>query len=253
MQLSNATCASSELRHDRHDQAQHDINASRITRRLHRILSRILKRTALIILWLLVSLLATVFLGVLTSRIHFYAILTGSMRPTMPPGTGIVVHPEPVSRIHVGQVIVANLPKTAKSVYRQYAHRVVWVAHRGMETLVRTKGDANKLPDPWTLVFHGGIVQHEWFSVPLVGYLAAPGDHRYVWFALLVAAVVLLDAWTIRWVLRYYAYEPNQADNSGQTGLDADSIGISNADSLNNTGRDEEMISGSTPLSVLDQ
>ncbi|MHB8262669.1 MAG: signal peptidase I [Acidimicrobiales bacterium] len=242
--------ATLEPRQDQHGGDEHD----RCVRNTARRLLRALKKIALVLLWLFVATLATVFLGMLKGSIHFYAILTGSMRPTMPPGTAIVVHPEPVSRIRVGQVIVANLPRLAKSAYRQYAHRIIWIAHRGLDTLVRTKGDANRLPDRWTLVFHGGTVQHEWLSMPMMGYLAAPGDHRYVWFALLVAAVVLFDAWAIRWVLTRYAYEVSPVEHSRAPlqGNDAVSLETSGPDGTVAAG-ELAVASGDDPMRMATQ
>src|SRR3954451_9715225 len=67
-------------------------------------------------------------------------MLTGSMRPELPPGSGAVQPAEPVSAIEPGQVISFHAPEPGRPVV---THRVVEVVHRNGQVLIRTRGDAN--------------------------------------------------------------------------------------------------------------
>jgi signal peptidase len=74
----------------------------------------------------------------------FQPVLTGSMAPTMPPGSLAVVQPADPSRIAVGTMIVFEDPLERG---RQVAHRVIQVVP-GSPLRYSTKGDANVRPDP---------------------------------------------------------------------------------------------------------
>jgi signal peptidase len=95
-------------------------------------------------------------LGVLPYRV--YVVHTGSMSPTIPVDSAVIVH-QGVYR--VGQVITFN------TVNGVVTHRLV--ARRSDGTLV-TQGDANKTPDPGQIppsAVIGGVVA----APPLLGYL----------------------------------------------------------------------------------
>lgn len=97
-----------------------------------------------------------------------YTILTGSMRPSMPPGTLVVVKPVKPEQIRVGDVITYQLKSGDPTVA---THRVVSVGYNLAGDLeFRTKGDANNAQDPWVVrpVQVKGV---RWYAVP---YLAWP-------------------------------------------------------------------------------
>lgn len=95
-----------------------------------------------------------------------YAILTGSMRPDMPPGTLVVVKPVDIEELAAGDVITYQLRSGEPAVV---THRIVSVASSlsGERTLV-TQGDANNVADaaPVQAVQIRGKV---WYSVPYLG------------------------------------------------------------------------------------
>jgi signal peptidase I len=94
-------------------------------------------------------------------------VLSGSMRPTFNPGDMIVVRPEPLRDVRVGQVIAYNVPVAGN---RLETHRVVKVLRGGGDPVVRTQGDANNWPDPWTAELHGRQAWRLAFVVPWAGY-----------------------------------------------------------------------------------
>jgi signal peptidase len=117
-----------------------------------------------------IALLLLVTIGLLphTGWYHVETVLSGSMRPTFGPGDLVVVTPEPVRNVHVGQVLSYHIPTGDKHVQ---THRVVRVLRAGAHPIVRTKGDANEAADPWTAKLDGSTAWQVRFSVPKLGWL----------------------------------------------------------------------------------
>src|SRR3989440_5959602 len=90
---------------------------------------------------------ALVALGPLTGTYRVLTVLTGSMAPGMPVGSVAVVRPVDPASIKVGDVITYQAPLAD---HRVVTHRVVAVLESGPHPVLRTKGDANISPDPWT-------------------------------------------------------------------------------------------------------
>jgi signal peptidase len=122
-----------------------------------------------------------------------YTILTGSMRPGMPPGTLVVVKPVHPDQIRVGDVLTYQLRSGDPTVA---THRVVGVGTTlGGEPRFTLQGDANNAPDP-TVVRPEQIKGKRWYSVPYLAYpsLVVGGNIRqYV----VMGAVVLLLAYAL--------------------------------------------------------
>ncbi len=110
------------------------------------------------------------FLGVLP-RLGLYrpvTVLSGSMRPTFSPGDMVVVAPEPVSAVRVGQVISYQVPT---GVHQVETHRVVKILQGGAHPTIQTQGDANNYHDPWTAKLAGATAWRMVAVVPHLGYL----------------------------------------------------------------------------------
>jgi signal peptidase len=123
-------------------------------------------------------------------------VLSGSMRPTFGPGDLLVLRPEPLAKVRVGQVITYAIPIADHHVE---SHRVVSVNHHGGYTLVRTRGDANGANDPWTAVLHGRTVWREAAVVPWAGkailWLREPYPHL---MSMLLAPLMLVLVGLVR-------------------------------------------------------
>lgn len=148
-----------------------------------------------IVLALVVVMIAVPRLGGATA----YTVLTGSMRPDLPPGTLIVVKPVDPNEIRTGDVVTYQLRSGEPMVV---THRVVGVgATTGGEQRFTLRGDANNTNDP--LVRPEQIRGSLWYSVPLLGFVnsAVTGQQRswLTWIAvgglLTYATVMLLGAW----------------------------------------------------------
>lgn len=95
-------------------------------------------------------------------------VLSGSMRPTFSPGDTVIVTPEPVSAVRVGQVISYQAPVGARQVE---THRVIRILQGGADPIVQTQGDANNHPDPWTARLEGATAWRLTAVVPHLGYV----------------------------------------------------------------------------------
>ena len=119
----------------------------------------------------LAALVAAIGLGVLP-HLGVYrtlTVLSASMKPTFSPGDIVVVRPEPIERLRVGQVISYAVPVGAHQVE---THRVVKIL-RGQGTttpVIQTKGDNNTVVDPWTAQLNGPTIWRLEAVVPKVGY-----------------------------------------------------------------------------------
>ena len=97
-----------------------------------------------------------------------YTVLTGSMKPNYPPGTLIVVKPEPTEEIRVNDVITYQIRSGSPDVV---THRVIEVTEDDEgETRFITQGDNNGAPDdePVRPVQVRGTL---WYSVPYIGWV----------------------------------------------------------------------------------
>ncbi|WP_345752944.1 signal peptidase I [Microbacterium rhizophilus] len=105
-------------------------------------------------------------------------ILTGSMRPNLPPGTLIVVKPTPVEEIGIGDVLTFQLESGQAALV---SHRVISRITDSASGELRfiTQGDANDVPDP-DPVMPVQIRGTVWYAVPWIGWVnsAVSGSAR---------------------------------------------------------------------------
>ena len=111
--------------------------------------------------------IATLVVGPMLGLYRTVTVLSGSMRPTFNPGDMIVVSPEPMRDLRVGEVITFQIPTAGHPVE---THRVVSILRPGNEPIVRTKGDANNTVDPWQAQLHGTTLWRYRFRLPAFGY-----------------------------------------------------------------------------------
>lgn len=97
-----------------------------------------------------------------------FTVLTGSMEPTYPPGTLVVVKPTNTGSLAVGDAITYQWESGKTDVV---THRIVSVQYSAKgELRFTTQGDANPVPDERPVVpeqVRGKV----WYSVPYVGYV----------------------------------------------------------------------------------
>jgi len=97
-------------------------------------------------------------------------ILTGSMRPGMPPGTLVVIRPVAPHDLRIGDVITYQIESGKPAVV---THRIVGVSFDGRgHRLFTTRGDANGSDDPRP-VRTVQIKGEKWYSIPYLGWVNA--------------------------------------------------------------------------------
>jgi signal peptidase len=120
-------------------------------------------------------------------------MLSGSMTGTIDPGDLVVSVPKPTADVEVGDVLTFRAPVADQHVE---THRVIAVKHRtDGSVVVRTKGDANPVADPWRAAITSDTVWETKQVVPMVGdviHLMRSSVIRYgISWAALGAAVLL--------------------------------------------------------------
>lgn len=123
-----------------------------------------------------------------------YTVLTGSMEPSYPPGTLIVVKPAPGDELNAGDVITFQ-PKAGDPAV--ITHRIVSIFYdaQGKRRFV-TKGDANKVHDDTQLVedqIRGKLM----YSVPYLGRLNSllSGSSRALALFVIAGGLGLYAVW----------------------------------------------------------
>lgn len=109
----------------------------------------VLRKIANVVLRVVAVLSLAVFLliavGPRSGKFQVLTVLTGSMAPTAPRGSLAIVVPKSRTDLRVGDVLTYAIPVEDRKVV---THRVIEVRQTEDTTVVRTKGDANKAPDP---------------------------------------------------------------------------------------------------------
>lgn len=131
--------------------------------------------------------------------LEHYVIVSGSMGGTYDRGSVVLDEETPVSSLRVGDVITYSPPASEPAAHATglVTHRIFSIRGPGGRRVFRTKGDANRAPDPWTFTLdqprQAKVVAH----VPYLGYLLAALSIRWVRMlaigvpALLLAIAVL--------------------------------------------------------------
>ena len=125
-------------------------------------------------------------------------VLSGSMVPTFAPGDVVVVEPEPLAAVRVGQVLSYRIPIGDHHVE---THRVVRVVRGGAHPVVVTRGDANAAEDPWQARLGGATAWRVTHVIPKAGYaigwLRSPIVHAVTVLLIpaALAALALLAIW----------------------------------------------------------
>ncbi len=136
--------------------------------------------------------MVTLVVGPILGLYRTVTVLSGSMRPTFSPGDMIVVSPEPMRALRVGDVITFMTPTAGHPVE---THRVVSILRSGSDPIVKTKGDANNTIDPWQAELHGSTVWRYRFRLPALGYPLLALRSRWVHLGFTLLLPVLLALW----------------------------------------------------------
>jgi signal peptidase len=115
-----------------------------------------------------------------------YVMSGDSMNGGIDRGSVVFERTVPVSDLRVGDVITYEPPASADR-DGMVTHRIVEIEPQG----IRTQGDANARPDPWTLRPEGSTVPRVVFALPWVGYVYLFLLRPQTWALALVSLAVL--------------------------------------------------------------
>lgn len=120
-----------------------------------------------LVLFIVLALIAVMIVVPKLGGATAYTVLTGSMRPHLPPGTLVVVKPIDPQYLRIGEVATYQLESGEPEVV---THRVSAIgASLGGEEQFIFRGDANNTDDE--PVQPEQIRGELWYSVPLLGYV----------------------------------------------------------------------------------
>lgn len=171
-------------------------------------------------LLLMIGLLAVMVIIPRLTGSTAYTVLTGSMEPTMPPGTLIVVKPTPNDELSTGDVITFQPESGDPAVV---THRIDGIYYTGEgERRIHTKGDNNPISDSWSLVpeqIHGKVI----YSVPYLGRVNSVinGQSRSILVTAVAVGLGGYAVWMVISGLRDKRREPDGDELAG-SGQDAD-------------------------------
>ena len=104
-----------------------------------------------------------------TGRLGLEPVLSGSMRPTFQPGDLVAAWRVPTSALKTGDVVMFTPPGQT----RREMHRIVTIKRAHGKTLIVTKGDANRVKDPWGRIGLRGKYAYRLTAViPKLGWLS---------------------------------------------------------------------------------
>ena len=135
--------------------------------------------------------------------LHRYVLVGSSMEPTIHRGSVIFDQVVPVASLRIGDVVTYTPPPGAQGpVAHPVTHRIVWVGRdRFGARALRTRGDANRVADPWRFTLHAATQARETFAIPYIGYAIAALSLRPVRMALigvpalLIALGIMVSLW----------------------------------------------------------
>ena len=132
-------------------------------------------------------------------------VYSGSMEPTIPTGSVLVVKPTAPENLYVGDVITVNQPDGLGVV----THRIQSMQAVDGRNVFQTKGDANDFPDPQLFTLErqaGRVVGH----VPYLGYAVVYAGSPLIRMALVAVSVYTVLMLSSKRRRRPSAFEPSE-------------------------------------------
>ena len=129
---------------------------------------------------------------------HAFTVLSGSMAPTLPPGSIAVDRPVDPATLRIGDVIIYTAADPVTGEPNTVTHRVVAIGHDALGPLFTTRGDANDVADEVPVradQVHGVL----WYDVPFVGYVRSTLRSRGLLMVVGGLALLLAGGWLLRW------------------------------------------------------
>jgi signal peptidase len=129
---------------------------------------------------------------------RFFYVTTGSMEPTIPPGSIILVHSSDEA-LKVGDII--SFTSRDKAIYGKVnTHRIVGLSNKDGQLSFITKGDANNTADPVQVACSDVIGRVVWTSgyIPLLGWILEFIGTRLGFVFVILLPILFITAASIR-------------------------------------------------------
>jgi signal peptidase I len=136
-----------------------------------------------------------------------YVIVSGSMSGTYDRGSLVFEEVVPVGDLRVGDVITYR-PPPGSGPTGLVTHRIVAI---GADGALRTKGDANPTPDPWTFRLPGGRQARVVAGVPYAGHALAGLSDRHVRMLIVGVPAALIALLTLAGLWREAGAQPSES------------------------------------------
>jgi signal peptidase len=117
-----------------------------------------------------------------------YTVLTGSMEPSLSPGDIVLSERRAPLSVSPGDVVTFHDPSRHGELV---THRVESMRRGGSSVTFVTRGDANDVPETWTVAADGAIGRAR-LRVPLVGHVVHRAGTREGKLALIAVPAALL-------------------------------------------------------------
>jgi len=116
---------------------------------------------------------------------HYLTVYSGSMEPTIPVGSVVVIKPVDPNKLQKDEIICFT-----RSEPKSTTHRIIDITDEGFIT----KGDANEDPDPF-LVEKKNIIGKVIFTIPALGYLSyfVKTPLGFTLFIILPATIIIAE------------------------------------------------------------
>jgi signal peptidase len=162
---------------------------------------RLLAWLATLLVWAALgagAVLGTAVAGPLALGWRPFAVLSGSMEPTLHTGDQIVVKPVAPVTLHVGDVVTFDDPSRGHVLV---THRVRDIRVAGRTVHVVTRGDANEGSERWSVAAAGRVGRLA-YRIPNLGYLTMAAGAPLGRILLVVLPALVLGLCEVRRVWR---------------------------------------------------
>lgn len=124
----------------------------------------------------------------LSNKVSFLTVTTRSMEPAIRAGDIVVTKAIARDIVQKSDVVVLPLPQNPEIFY---THRVIKVTKADNQIVVNTKGDANPIPDAWSLQITSSTIPKEIAVLPTSWIFTGPISRSVIVNLLLISGLML--------------------------------------------------------------
>ena len=123
------------------------------------------------------------------NKIALQTVTSNSMEPYMQAGDILLTRQVSTDSVQLRDVVVLPIPESRDL---RYTHRVLELAKKAGNIVIKTKGDANPIPDEWSLEITSEQIPKVIAVIPSAPVLDSPIGRRTLFLSLLGGGVLLL-------------------------------------------------------------